>query len=148
MNDDMEKALTILRSTNDGDFLAPVHLRLVEVMVNGFGDETARENFEKLYAACKDSSYTPPVLNGVEHMTIDHHGYVRYKGVEVEHFNSPWAYSAAGKKETEKLQKWCVAREAAGLPVDAKSAWHRYDTEQAPPASPKKKKQKRQEPQR
>jgi len=57
--DNGEAALEIIIATNDGDDLAPQHLKLVEMAVNGFLNDKGQQAFEDLLANVR-SGYTPP----------------------------------------------------------------------------------------
>jgi hypothetical protein len=48
MSELIEQALEILRATRDGDDLAPQHLKLVEMAVNGFLNDEGKEAFQAL----------------------------------------------------------------------------------------------------
>jgi hypothetical protein len=54
-----EAALEIITATNDGDDLAPHHLKLVEMAVNGFLNDTGQQAFEELLATVR-AGYTKP----------------------------------------------------------------------------------------
>ena len=50
---DCDRAIEILRNTRDGDDLDPIHLKLVELAVNGFLNERGVEAFHRLYEEVK-----------------------------------------------------------------------------------------------
>ncbi len=93
-------ALDIIRATNDGDDLDPRDLKLVESAVNGFLNEQGEVAFYELHRRVMNG-YVKPWLHGIEHLTISHDGYVRWKGLEVEHYVTLAVYShqIAGLKE-------------------------------------------------
>ena len=122
-----DKAIEILRKTNDGDDLAPKHLYLVQEAVNGGLTEKGIEVFEKVYNDCISDSYVKPWFYDIEHMTKDHQGYVYYKNVQVEHYSfSNW------KEEKEcalQLAERCRHLESLGVEVSCKNViwnWENY----------------------
>jgi hypothetical protein len=74
-----EIACEIIRATNDGDDLAPEHLKLVEMAVNGFLNEKGWQAFKDLHEQVK-AGYKKPWAFGVENLTQDHEGYIYWKG--------------------------------------------------------------------
>ncbi len=54
-----DKAIDILRATQDGDNLSERDLKLVECAVNGFLNETAESMFESLYSQVMSGNYMP-----------------------------------------------------------------------------------------
>ncbi len=108
-----KKAIEILQRTNDGDNLSPLHLSLVEGAVNRFLNEKGSKAFEELHSQCiSEEGYKQPYFHDVEHMTIDHTGYVYYKGNRVEHYDSPWAYSEDAKVALVELKRRCEILES------------------------------------
>lgn len=81
-----DQSIEILRRTHDGHDLAPVHLKLVELAVNGGLSEKGEAAFEELYQSVLNG-YTKPWHCGVEHVTKDHEGYIYWKGVRIEHYS-------------------------------------------------------------
>jgi hypothetical protein len=111
----IDKGIEILRKTRDGEDLAPSHLQLVELAVNGFLQETGERAFEELYQnAMKPEGYTVPWFYGIEHLTRDHQGYVRWKGQLVEHYGAPWCYSEQARHAAEAIARQCRILEARG----------------------------------
>ena len=84
----IDMAIEILRKTNDGNDLAPEHLKLVEVAANGWLSEAGEVAFHELHRDV-ENGYKKPWLHGIEHLTRDHEGYVYWKGRRVEHYDSP-----------------------------------------------------------
>ena len=118
-----DKAIFILQKTNDGDDLSPEHLYLLQEAVNGRLNEYGRQEFEKLFISAQ-AGYVKPWFHDIEHMTIDHTGYVLWKGKIVEHYDSPWRWTAEGKKAAEKLAKRCQHLESIGVELStANTAW-------------------------
>lgn len=114
----IDKVLTILKKTHDGEDLTPGHLKLTEYAVNGFLNEKGMEMIEEIYQAVENGIYERPPYLGVEFMDRDHEGYVYFKGQEVEHYSSFWAYSLDAKADLKRLQKQCLFLEAKGIPVN------------------------------
>lgn len=106
-------ALEILQATNDGDNLDPQHLKLVELAVNGLLNEAGKAAFAELLANVR-SGYTKPWFHGIEHLTRDHEGYVRWKGHAVEHYEPTYASTADAQKEAGEIARRCRIIEARG----------------------------------
>jgi len=123
LHETCEKACAILQKTNDGDDLDPRHLKLLEMAVNGFLNEEGVKAFEELYTNVQ-AGYKKPWFHGIEHLTRDHVGYVLWKGKRVEHYDSPWAYSAKAKKSAEEVARRCRILEARGeIPTTHNVIW-------------------------
>ncbi|KKL20041.1 hypothetical protein LCGC14_2459430 [marine sediment metagenome] len=101
-----EKACFILTKTNDGDDLSPQHLYLLQEMVNGHLTKWGEQEFEKLYLSAQ-AGYVKPWFHGIEHMTVDHIGYVLWKGRVVEHYDSPWRWTQEAKAQAEEVARRC-----------------------------------------
>ncbi len=114
-------AIDILRKTNDGDELDPQHLKLLEMAVNGFLNTKGEAAFRELHASVL-AGYRKPWLHGVENLTINHAGYVRWKGSIVEHYNISWAFSAESKAEAQELGRRCAILEAKGIEPTTRTA--------------------------
>jgi hypothetical protein len=114
-------ACEILKKTNDGDDLAPHHLKLLENAVNGLLNEKGVNLFKKLHKDVLDG-YVKPWFLGVENFTQDLEGYVYYKGIQIEHY-SHMTYDEA-LKELKELEKRCKHLEANGIrPTSATAIW-------------------------
>jgi len=123
LHETCEKACAILQKTNDGDDLDPRHLKLLEMAVNGFLNEEGVKAFEELYTNVQDG-YQKPWFHGIEHLTRDHVGYVLWKGKRVEHYDSPWAYSAKAKKSAKEVARRCRILESRGeIPTAHNVIW-------------------------
>ncbi len=122
-----EMSCAILRHTRDGNNLDPVDLKLVEMAVNGNINELGEAALMNLYERCTSAEgYKKAWLHGVENLTIDHVGYVYWKGRQIEH----WTVEASPKEkweaEAKELQYRCLKLEEAGIPVNTYSviwAW-------------------------
>jgi len=118
-----DKACEILQKTNDGDDLDPRHLKLLEMAVNGFLNDVGETAFEELYTNVQ-AGYQKPWFHDIEHLIRNHEGYVLWKGKAVEHYDSPWAYSAAAKKQAEELARRCHILESRGeIPTTHNAIW-------------------------
>ena len=109
-----EKAIEILRRTRDGDDLSPTHLKLLELVVNGFASDTGLAAFEELYRDVLAGCYRQPWFHGIEHLTINHEGYVLWRRSIVEHYNRPWAYSEEAKQAAQEVARRCLLLERRG----------------------------------
>lgn len=115
-----DMAIVILRATNDGDTLASRDLKLVELAVNNTLNEDGVAMFQALYGnATKPGGYTAPFLFGIENLTIDQHGVVRWRGVAVEHFDhAVWkqpGWRARMEVDAEDVAARCRALEMKGI---------------------------------
>ena len=109
-----DKSIEILRRTNDGDDLSPLHLKLVELAANGWLSEQGEVAFEELYQSAL-KGYTKPWHCGVEHVTKDHAGYIYWKGVRIEHFS--FRSHEDERLATEQLGAACRYLEARGQTI-------------------------------
>jgi hypothetical protein len=129
----IEPALEILRATRDGDDLAPEHLVLLQGAVNGHLNDKGQAVFQELVANVR-SRYVKPWLHGVENLTIDHSGYVSWRGKHVEHFDPGWAYSDEAKQQAEELAERCRQLEEEGKPVNKMTAVLKWEDRVREPA--------------
>ncbi len=128
--------LEIIVSTHDGDDLAPHHLKLVEIAVNGFLDEEGEVALYELVENVR-SGYQKPWFHGIEHLTYDHQGFVYWKGQQVEHYTPRWAYSEDAHRRALDLAERCKHLEAIGEEVNGATAiwdWELY-MDRKPPES-------------
>ncbi len=116
--DTCDKAIAILQATSDGDKLAPLDLKLVENAVNGFLSEEGIKVFNQLHETVVAGKYKHPRFHGIENLTIDHVGYVYWKGAIVEHYEQPWAYSKDAKESALELKRRCEILESKGIPLN------------------------------
>jgi len=125
-----DKACFILQKTNDGDALSPEHLFLLQEMVNGNLNELGEQEFEKLYLSAV-AGYVKPWFHGIEHLTVDHEGYVLWKGKAVEHYDSPWCWTQEAKVQAEEVVRRCRHLETIGVVPSMGNViwtWERYAT--------------------
>ena len=126
----IEQAIEVLERTNDGEDLAPCHLYLVQLAANDQLSDKGREAWAELVQQVAEG-YRAPWFHGIEHLTIDHRGFVRWRGRQVEHYSSPWAYSEAGKASAIELAERCRILEARGeVPTTLTAVW-RWDEGEA-----------------
>jgi len=121
-----DMACAILQKTNDGDNLAPQHLKFLEDAVNGALNEKGVKVFQELYEKVINEGYTKPWFLNVENFTQDVEGYVYYKGVHVEHY-SHMTYDEA-LKELKELETRCLILEASDIvPNSSTAIWQWSD---------------------
>ncbi len=104
------RACKILRATSDGDDLEPEHLYLVQEAVNGNLTFVGDVAFVNLYQQVVNGGYKKPWLHDVEHLTIDHEGYVYWKDKHVEHFTR--GFLDEMKEYSQWIGRWCQVLEA------------------------------------
>jgi hypothetical protein len=124
-----DMACAILERTQDGNGLSPEHLWLLENAVNGFLNDFGKEKFEKLHDEVVSGKYKKPFLHGVEHLAIDHEGFVYWKGQRVEHYELAFAFSQEGRASALELAERCKHLERKGVQVNVTNAiwhWDRY----------------------
>jgi len=113
-----DKAIEILQATSDGDKLAPLDLKLLENAFNGFLSEEGIKVFNQLHETIVAGNYKQPWFHGIENMTIDHVGYVYWKGANIEHYEQPWAYSKDAKENAQELKRRCEILESKDIPLN------------------------------
>ena len=109
------KAIEVLQATSDGDKLAPLDLKLVENAFNGFLSEEGIKVFNQLHETIVAGKYKYPWFHGIYNLTIDHVGYVYWKGAIIEHYEQPWAYSKEAKESAKELKRRCEILEIKGI---------------------------------
>lgn len=121
----IEKALAIITATNDGNDLAPRDVTLVETAVNGRLNQNGEAAFEELYRnVTKAGGYTVPWFHGIEHLTLDQQGYVRWRGHPVEHYESPYCYSDDARQSAQEVARRCQLLESMGqTPTNHNVIW-------------------------
>ena len=131
-----DHTIEILKATRDGDDLAPEHLKLIEIAVNGCLSPAGETAFRDLIDRVR-SGYVKPWLHDVEHLTRDHHGYIYWKGIQIEHWSGPeLLHGERGRTEAAKLAGRCRALESMGEPVTCRAViwdWHLNSTVAATP---------------
>lgn len=122
-------AIYILHSTDDGDDLDLLDLKLIENGINGFLNDAGIDALRQLHDKVK-KGYARPFLHGIEHLTIRQDGYVYWRGEIVEHYDFPFAYSEDGKKAALDLADRCRKLEALGIVPTTTTAiwnWEKYE---------------------
>lgn len=122
-----DQACFILEKTHDGDNLAPEHLKLVEIGVNGYLNEAGEVALMQLFQSVKDG-YNKPWFLGIENLTRDHEGFIYWKGKQVEHYDHDYwgrdGWQERMLKDAKELERRCKILEGAGLPVNSTyTAW-------------------------
>lgn len=121
-----DMACEILRKTNDGDDLDPMHLWLVQEAVNDHLNEKGEALFQELHTQVTGGNYKKPWVHGVEHLTRDHKGYIYWKGHQVDHYSfyGKGAYERE-KAAAEELGRRCRILESKGvIPTTATAIWN------------------------
>lgn len=121
-----DKAIEILQATSDGDKLASIDLSLVEGAVNGFLTTEGIKAFNKLHETVAAGEYKQPWFHGIENLTIDHVGFIYWKGAIVEHYEQPWAYSKDAKESAQELKRRCEILESKGIPLNVTTVIWRW----------------------
>lgn len=118
-----EKACEILQATNDGDDLDPGDLYLLQEAVNRNLTFGGIEAFMEMYFEVTTGKYKKPWLHDVEHLTIDHEGYVYWKGKHVEHYTPRFVGEL--KEQSQEMGRWCRILEANGIGISIGSVvWY------------------------
>jgi len=129
----VDKACGILSHTRDGNDLAPHHLYLVQEAVNGNLTKDGERAFESLYEESQSPrGYTKPWYCGVENLTLDHTGYVYWKGEIVEHFSLHVMSWEDQKAQAVEMGRRCRHLEKLGVSVNMTTAiweWEKYENE-------------------
>ena len=110
---DIDRALDILRRTNDGNGLLPGDLWLLQEAVNGRLNERGRQAFLEL-AARVDAGYSIGWLHGIEHLVMAPDGYVSWRNEIVEHYDECLRTSADGNRQAIKIARRCRILEEIG----------------------------------
>jgi len=115
------KAIEILEKTNDGDTLDPSHLFVVERVINNYAFAEEVDVFNEIYKDVAAGKYQKPFLFGVEHITIDHSGYIYWKDIIIEHFNFPYLRKKECKKHVLQLAERCKWLESQSLDINLRT---------------------------
>jgi hypothetical protein len=120
----IEKAIAVLRKTNDGEDLSPLDLAILEHAVNGLLSQQGEERFRSLYESVMAGTYMP-WFHGIEGMRLHHDGWVTYKGKKVEHYSFPWAYTEEARQDALEILERCKYLESIGItPTMDTVVWH------------------------
>ena len=122
----IDKSIEVLKATNDGNDLSPQHLYLIEVAVNNNLSEQGEIAFEELYQSVL-KGYKKPYFHGIEHLTIDHEGYVYWKSIPIEHYSNHYAFTERAKRSAQELAERCKYLETLGVPVTTRNAIWKWE---------------------
>jgi hypothetical protein len=120
----IDMALEILQKTHDGNDLAPEHLGLLELAVNGYMSEIGEVAFVELYQNAKNG-YVRPWFHGIENLTRDHEGFVYWKDRQVEHYS--YRDREKEKAAATELAERCRHLESLGVEVTTGNAIYRWE---------------------
>jgi hypothetical protein len=117
-----EDVCELLSLTNDGNKLAPKHLSLVQLVVNGDASDYGITEFYKILNQAREGKYDAAKVwfHNIENMTTDSIGYVYYKGIHIDHFS--YRDRRAEKIKVIQLAERCKALEAKGIEVSCGNA--------------------------
>lgn len=122
-----DDAIEILYLTRDGEDLDPMHLKLIELAVNGMLNEPGLHLFRELHAQVQ-KGYVKPWFHGVENITRNHEGYILWREKPIEHFSSKYAASDEAATYVKELAQRCAILELQGLvPSTNLVVWRCYD---------------------
>ena len=119
---DIDRALDILRRTNDGNDILPGDLWLVQEAVNGRLNECGRNAFLELSARV-DAGYSIGWLHGIEHLVMAPDGYVSWRNEIVEHYDECLRTSADGRRQAIEITRRCRILEERGEIVTTAVVW-------------------------
>ena len=124
-----DEAIEVLQRTSDGDDLSPGDLSLLQAVVNSGGldrfTDAAKVRWEEVVKSARDGSYVQPFLKGLEHLTKDHDGYVRWRGKVVEHYD--FGADLAGEKAAAQyLARCCLRLEKDGIQPTSQNLFGLY----------------------
>ena len=115
---DIDRALDILRRTNDGNDLIPFDLWLLQEAVNGHLNDRGRQAFLELCGRV-DAGYCIGWLHGIEHLVMAPDGYVSWRGEIVEHYDQGLRTSEDGRRQALEIARRCRILEERGEPVSS-----------------------------
>ena len=121
-------AVEVLQKTHDGDELAPCDLWLLQEWVNDHLNEKGEELFRDIHARVIAGTYKAPWFHGVENLTLNHQGYVFWKGVEIEHYSFKSNYGAEAKAAAEEVGRRCRFLESKGIQPTCSSVIWNWDS--------------------
>lgn len=131
---DCDKAIAILGATHDGNALSPVHLFLVECAINKRLTPEGENAFDKLYEDVTAGRYARPWMYGIEGLTREHGGAIKWKGSVVEHYS----FNNADREKAAALElaARCRSLEDRGFPVNIRTVGRYTPFADAPPGTP------------
>lgn len=118
-----EDVCELLRLTNDGNKLAPKHLSLVQLVVNGEASGYGLQEFYKILGQAREGKYDAGKVwaYNIENMTKDQVGYIYWRGSHIEHYS----HRNYREEKTDALQlaERCKLIESKGLEVCGETVW-------------------------
>ncbi len=123
-----ETCCNIIEATKDGDELSPHELKLIEDGVNGFLNDEGYKALKDLHnSVIVEKTFIPfnkRSFRGFEHITTDSKGaggglWIYWKGIYIEHYNTPYAYSDEGLEELKELERRCLSLEGRNIEVNS-----------------------------
>lgn len=127
INDTCEAVCELLRLTNDGNLLAPKHMYLVQLVVNGHASEEGEREFYKILDEARAGKYDAGKVwfYGIENLTKDQIGYVYWKGISFEHFS----YRNGREEHIAAIQysQRCLTLNAKGIEANNETVWGRVE---------------------
>jgi len=133
-----EMCCDIIGATKDGDLLSPFELKLVEDGINGFLNVQGYKALEDLHKSILiDKTFIPyneRSFRGIKHLTADSKGaggglWINWKGKNIEHYNTPFAYSDEGLEELKELERRCLSLEGRNIDVDISTVIWNWEEE-------------------
>jgi hypothetical protein len=119
-----ETAIDILTRTSDGDDLAPTRSEVARKRRQRTPHRKGKIAFADLNKRVVNG-YVRLWFRGVEHVTIDHEGYIYWRGNHVEHYCIRLMTAERQQSETEGLARRCLIVEGRGLAVSSTNLiWH------------------------
>lgn len=126
--DQYDAALSILRTTNDGNDLSGSDLSLVEAVIN-HGESAlttiGKARWEWLKTVTANNAYRLDWLHGIENLTKDQNGYVYWRETSVEHYS--FRDANAEKRAAMHLAACCSWLEKQNKPVSNENLFALYD---------------------
>lgn len=127
--DEKQRAIEVLRGTDDGDALSPGDLGLLQLVVNeglaGLSRKGA-ERWEEICRAVASGTYQNEWFHGVENLTQDHSGYVKWRGKTVEHFSYPSERVSEERIAAQMLGRVCTRLERDNVAVRSSEVMRFY----------------------
>ena len=94
----------------------------MELAVNDMLTDIGQATFDHLYAQVTGGAYVQPWYHDIESLRKDHHGYVYWKEIQVDHYSFD-KYEEAHEAALDLADR-CRTLEMLGIPVStAHQAW-------------------------
>lgn len=123
-----DQAIEVLRLTDDGDQLSQRDLSLLQMVVNSSDvSELAEARWADVYSRVKAGTYKKNGLFGIDSLSIDHEGFVYWKGVSVEHYSFPADRRTEAVSSAIRLAAVCRLLEEKGTRVTGQSVMRGHD---------------------